>query len=112
MTIVSELGNRIRKYRKSKGYTQEVLSAKCNLHPTYIGQIERGEKNPSIESIYKICQALDLKITDLFEMIDDFAEEDSETTIPLQIYHMVNGQSHKTQVALLEIVKNAIAIGE
>ena len=44
MNISLELGIRIRYYRKEKHMTQEKLAEICNLHPTYIGQIERGEK--------------------------------------------------------------------
>ena len=97
MKIATELGHRIRKYRKAKGFTQEELSVKCNLHPTYIGQIERGEKNPSVESIYKICRALELRTSVLFERIDDFVTGEEAAIVPSQIYGMVEKVSEKDQ---------------
>ncbi len=59
-------GLRIRELRKSKGYSQEEFADECNLHRTYIGAIERGEKNVSIDNIAKIASALKIKIGDLF----------------------------------------------
>ena len=49
-----EIGKRIRNYRVNQNLSQEKLAEKCGLHPTYIGQVERGEKNATIESIEKI----------------------------------------------------------
>ncbi len=56
MEIQSELGLRIRYYRKQRGLSQEKLAELCSLHPTYIGQIERGEKNATIESLYHMIR--------------------------------------------------------
>ena len=112
MKIATELGQRIRKYRKGKGLTQEELSSKCNLHPTYIGQIERGEKCPSIESVYKICKALELKTAVLFEKIDDFATDAEETTVPLKAYAIIEKMSFEDQKAMLTIVENAASLNK
>ena len=46
-------GKRIKSIRVSKRISQEKTAELCGLHPTYIGQIERGEKSPTLESIYK-----------------------------------------------------------
>ena len=52
--IAKILGQRIRNYRTAKGLSQEKLAELSGCHPTYVGQIERGEKNATIESIEKI----------------------------------------------------------
>ena len=49
--IAKILGQRIRNHRTAKGLSQERLAELSGCHPTYIGQIERGEKNATIESI-------------------------------------------------------------
>ncbi|WP_423800760.1 helix-turn-helix domain-containing protein [Neobacillus sp. SAB-20_R2A] len=61
------LGQNIHKYRKIKGLSQEKLAEACNLHRTYIGAVERGERNIAIDNIGKICAALDIDIEQLFE---------------------------------------------
>ncbi len=59
-------GNIIKKKRLDKGYSQEELAEKSDLHRTYIGMIERGEKNITLLNIEKIAKALDIDIKDLF----------------------------------------------
>ena len=49
--IAKILGQRIRNYRTSKGLSQEKLAELSGCHPTYIGQLERGEKNATVESV-------------------------------------------------------------
>jgi transcriptional regulator with XRE-family HTH domain len=59
-------GKRVRELRKRKGYSQEELADKAGLHRTYIGSIERGEQNVSIDNIDKIAGALKTPISLLF----------------------------------------------
>ena len=53
--------------RKKKGLSQEAFADLCGLHRTYIGAIERGERNISLENIKKIARALGVSISFLFE---------------------------------------------
>jgi transcriptional regulator with XRE-family HTH domain len=56
----------VRELRAQQGLSQEQLAQRCGLHRTYIGGIERGERNPSLDNIGKIAAALSVKLTDLF----------------------------------------------
>lgn len=67
MDICKKFGNRVRELRIAQGLSQEVLAQKAGLHRTYIGGIERGERNVSLENIQKIALALDSTITRLFQ---------------------------------------------
>lgn len=64
-TILLKFGNNVRETRKMKGYSQEELAFKANLHRTYIGMIERAEKNITLINIEKIANALEVDITKL-----------------------------------------------
>ena len=64
--ILVIFGNKVRELRKSKNLSQEDLADKADLHRTYIGMIERAEKNITLVNIQKIANALDIKIKDLF----------------------------------------------
>jgi len=64
--IRKSFGELLRKARKSKNLTQEELADKAGLHFTYIGQIERGRRNPSLINIYRIQKALRIPISDIF----------------------------------------------
>jgi len=63
------LGSNIYRYRKAAKYSQERLAELSGLHRTYIGAIERGERNISLENIVKIARALGVKPSDLLEGI-------------------------------------------
>ena len=56
--IKKDFGARMRAIRKSKGLSQEALALMCELDRTYIGGVERGERNISLINIYKIAEAL------------------------------------------------------
>ncbi len=68
-TIRKTIGQRIRLRRQELGYSQEQAAEKAGLHPTYIGQLERGEKNATIESVAKICLALEYPMEELFSKV-------------------------------------------
>ena len=61
-----ELAKKIKKTRIEKEITQQELSSKLGVHPTYIGFIERGQKGLSLPVLYKIADALRVKVRDLF----------------------------------------------
>ncbi len=71
-----EIGKRIRNYRTQQKLSQEELAERCGLHPTYIGQVERGEKNATIESISKIAAGLNIPLGTLFENLEGTAADD------------------------------------
>jgi len=59
------LGETIRSYRKNVGMSQEKLAEKADLHHNYIGELERGEKAATIDTLLKIAKALGVKVRDL-----------------------------------------------
>jgi len=65
--ILINFGSRVRIFRKEKGLSQEQLAFKAGLHRTYIGMIERAEKNITLLNIEKIASALEVEISRLFE---------------------------------------------
>lgn len=70
--VLKDIGNRVREIRKLSNLSQESLAAKANLDRTYIGGIERGERNVSILKLEQICKALGVHISDFF---DDFPKK-------------------------------------
>ena len=59
------LGENIRAQRKQLGFSQEKLAEKAELHPVYVGRVERGEENVSIDSLMRIAKALKATLQDL-----------------------------------------------
>ena len=65
--ILKTFGKAVRKRRKKLGISQEKLAEKAKLHRTYIGMIERGEKNLTLTNIEKLATALNCSISELTE---------------------------------------------
>ena len=61
------LGNRIRALRKARGLSQERLAEGAGLHRTYVGGVERGERNPTLSTMIRIADSLGVSLVDLFE---------------------------------------------
>ena len=67
MTILGKFGSNIRQIRKRAGLSQEELADRSGLHRTYIGGIERGERNPSLENIVALAVGLGCSLEELFD---------------------------------------------
>ncbi len=65
--VVKRFGKRVRQLRLERGLTQEALGNKCDLDPTYIGRIERGEQNSSLVVIGAIAKGLGVSLEELFK---------------------------------------------
>ncbi len=62
------LGNRIRSLRTVKGWTQQELGAEADINYKFLGEIERGQQNPSFNILLKIAEALGVELTELFRL--------------------------------------------
>jgi len=65
-TIEQKLGDRVRELRQTRGISQEDLAFKSGMHRTYLGGIERGERNPTLKNIAKLAKALGVSLPELF----------------------------------------------
>ena len=63
--LTIQFGQLVRKYRKEKNMSQEQLALLCNMDRSYLGRIERGEVNPTLEKIYELSNALQIKASEL-----------------------------------------------
>ncbi len=100
--IVKAVGQRMRNYRTRLGLSQERLAELSGCHPTYIGQVERGEKNATLESIEKIAVALDIPLSKLFEKLGN--RNDDKKDIPLKCYELFSEKSREEQERLYRIL--------
>ncbi len=65
--ILNTFGENVKKYRRKLDISQEELAHRADLHRTYIGMIERAEKNITLVNMEKIADALEVKISDLLK---------------------------------------------
>lgn len=65
--IRNKFGKQVRNLRRERGWSQEDLADNSGVHRTYIGAIERGEQNVSIDNIIKLAKALGVSLEQLFK---------------------------------------------
>lgn len=94
-SILKFLGARIRSLRKDQRLSQEQLAEISGLHHTYIGAVERGERNISIKSLLKITNALKICMGDVFESVDP-DREDVENLIVSQVLTLIRMENKDT----------------
>ncbi|OTG63964.1 transcriptional regulator [Acinetobacter sp. ANC 4470] len=63
--LTIQFGQLVRKHRKERNMSQEQLALLCNMDRSYLGRIERGEVNPTLEKIYEIAEALKISSNQL-----------------------------------------------
>jgi transcriptional regulator with XRE-family HTH domain len=69
--FLRDLGLRIRGHRERRGWTQAELGRRCNLHRTFIGSVERGERNVSILNLRLMARVLRVRLADIVEAATD-----------------------------------------
>ncbi len=101
--IAVNFGQRVRSLRQSKHLSQEKLAELTGLHSTYIGQIERGEKSPTLDSVYKIALGLDMSMSKLFDHIDcDLNAENADYAS--KIYNRIIGLENTQKKKIYKII--------
>lgn len=65
INVKKEMGQRIRLIRQRKGMTQGDMAKRCALHWTYIGGLERGERNPTLTTLHRVAEGLGVTVLDL-----------------------------------------------
>jgi transcriptional regulator with XRE-family HTH domain len=65
--VHKKLGQRIAELRKKKGFSQEAFAHECGFHRSYMGAVERGEKNITLAMVNKVAKALKISLAELFK---------------------------------------------
>lgn len=69
--ILVAFGQLVREQRKARGYSQEAFADICEIDRSYMGGVERGERNLALLNIERIVAALDLKPSEFFKALDE-----------------------------------------
>lgn len=100
------VGENIRYNRNQKGLSQEQLGFKAELNSSYIGEIERGIKSPTLKTLNKIVNALDITFEDIFTF--DKNIEFKDTTIIDRIAFEFKGRSDEEQLAVYSLIREIL----
>ncbi|MGO4107970.1 helix-turn-helix domain-containing protein [Paenibacillus sp. YAF4_2] len=105
--ISRNIGDNIRAIRKQKGFSQEQLALRAEINGSYMGQVERGEKSPTIDILGKIAQALKCPLEELVHLPGTAREEQSSSYAD-KIANQLQGLSVKEQEAVYKFVKQLV----
>lgn len=106
-SIALMVGEKIRSLRQSRGLSQEKLAFKSGLNTSYLGQVERGEKSPTIVTLEKIVVALDAELEELFQF-DHGAAVETELSYADKISFELRGRTEEEKKAVYEFVKQLL----
>ncbi len=104
--IAELLGERIRLLRNQRGLSQEGLAYKASINTSYMGQVERGEKSPTIDTLEKIALALDVTLEELFRFNQQ--REQVDYTIMDKISFQLSGRPVTEQEAVYNLIKQIL----
>ena len=104
------IGERIRAYRRQSGMSQAALAEKAGLHTTYIGQLERGEKNATIETVEKVAAALGLPMDKLFANLGGTGREADR--VAAECYNLISVRSPRAQGILLQVIRDLAQLAD
>ena len=110
--LLFQFGNRVRSLRKAQGLSQEKLAGKADLHPTYVGAVERGERNLSLSAIKKIAKGLQVNIPELF-VFDTFKKTaDEKELIGAEIMRLLISLDTKTLRIVSKVIKQILHLSK
>ena len=99
---LTSLGTKIRELRKKAELSQEDLADKADLNPNYVGRIERGEINVTVDTLFKIASSLDVGLDELF---DQPPYRGARTKLQAEIASILFGLDVETLRALMDLLK-------
>lgn len=74
MNLQRKFGLVLKQIRKEKGFSQESLANTANIDRTYVSDIEKGERNISLRIIEKLCNTLQVSLSEFFNQIENYNE--------------------------------------
>lgn len=101
--LVKKVGERIRSIRKDRNLSQEELAERSEIHSNYIGQVERGEKNLTLETLEKIVSGLDISLEQLFRYLEPMERKDAFAEI-IELLSERSVDDHKMALKILRTV--------
>ena len=97
------VGNRLKEIRTNKGFSQEQVANNANVTPAYFGQVERGEKNVTVLTLGKICDAMNVSLSEFFSP----AHKDNNNIddVSMQIINQLFNKSDFEKQKILKLIK-------
>ncbi|MEF2966618.1 helix-turn-helix transcriptional regulator [Paenibacillus sp. M1] len=108
--LLQLIGERIKQLRKEQGLTQEELAEKAGVNASYIGTVERGERNISIETLEKIIQGLGIPLELMFQFheTDDIDARTNKAEVITAISSLMHSRSLEENKLVFRVIKDIL----
>ncbi|MBC5788335.1 MULTISPECIES: helix-turn-helix domain-containing protein [Clostridiaceae] len=102
------IGTRLRELRRSKGLSQEQLALRADITTAYLGQVERNEKNPTVVIMEKLCNALEISLSDFFS--NQPLKQNETDVVTGQILYELKNTTELEKIEILHIIQHALKL--
>ena len=99
------VGLRIQELRKQRNLSQEQLALRSNITPSYLGQLERNQKNPTIKVVEQLCDGMNMTLQEFFSSNLSITYDDS---YDLQILAQISNCTESEKKHILRIIKDIL----
>ena len=106
-TVSYLIGQRIHDLRKQRKMSQEELALSSDIHPAYLGRVERGEKCPTVQTLFKISQGLKVPLSHITDIDAPFGHTSTEALNRIQ--NALDGLDADEAVLIAEIVEKMVS---
>jgi len=103
-----QVGRRLKESRQKLGLTQEQLAERAGLHYSYIGQVERGDKNPSLKSLYRLAGALNVGIDYLLEEDGSYRDRTAADLLLSELISLLKDRPEEDVRLVLQVAATMI----
>lgn len=104
--ILLAVGERIRDIRKAKGFSQEQLGERAGFHFSYIGGLERGERNISLTNLLKISTSLNINLQELFDFSSiNIVKEESKQTLMNEVLFLLDNYNESELKMIITFIE-------
>ena len=104
------LGDKLRELRRSRAMSQEQVANIAEITTTFLGQVERGTKSISVQTLEKVCNALDVSLSDFFSTVKK--HDKNMDDISSKILHQLHGKTESEKQAVLKLIKLVFSMQE
>ncbi len=102
------IGKRIQNFRTQRKMSQEELALSSEMHPAYLGRVERGEKCPTVDTLFKISQGLKIPLSELLDISSEIKPSNTEAMERIKIALLALSDNEAVEIA--EIVERIIKL--
>jgi len=97
------IGSRIKEIRSKRGITQDQLSERMEINPKYLSSIERGKENPTLNTLLKLSESLEVSLDEVFSLVE-IEDPDKRKSLIISLLDEANDEQLKLAYKILSIM--------